>query len=1480
METKLNLEALPYNSDHFKAKNNELSLQDDMVLSTFKEDLAVGDFVVDRAREAEEVYSRVGKTDNSAFLKRTSSGSTTIGGDIATLKQVGGNIVKNIIDGTLESGWISHGTSTVTINGGVAIATDNTEYSGVKTTNIKYIDGHKYYASAFVYNNKSTVAIVLGGKTLGTNKTYCWALLSGMYADNPSVRDFRITSYTANTVLYATKPLLIDLTEMFGAGNEPDKDTCDKLFGTMDALPLGLTITNPTEFKSTGYNQADPSKVLIDKGIENGAIVDKVGSNLAVVPCLPCKVGVGENNGYCIHGAFDEGAENVYLTPLNPLEIEGELYMHELTKDASKGTYVPQIKGYMFVEVPNATDLCVHFLWSEDCDRNAFEPYYESKVELPAIPEMSEWGLAGIQSSGNLACDEIDFIKGVYRKKIGCIDIGNAAWKKRSDSSVFYLLLEDMFMPNYWGGISPVMSAEYSSHITLDAANLPDKKVMTNAKDGGRYLYIRDDAYTTVSAFKQASSGLKVYYILIEPEEYPISLTDSNFISYDYGTEEFNSIIPINTEILYHQRALVGETKNFLDRLYDNTGKCDSNEVADVVSKAVILDNINYSATNEEASIEFKSIGGGFNSITIPTATTDRAGVMSAIDKQALENIPNSIKEKIAEIVEIAPDTIDTLKELVEWLENNETDAAAILQSITDNANAIANEVTRAKAAEQELEERIDNIPLATTESDGLMSAEDKRRMAACNSYIVKGVNNLQDAINALNNILPYEDKVSGVMVNFVDENGNLRSFVFSSNVGGFTNPKRWIDIAGNQTYIIDDKPANNYRLSELIENIKVQANGEFDVNATYSIGQFGYAPSFGTNVAEIKKNGTRLGIIYFNNSLVGELDASNLKIVVSVKSFGEIEGVFDYSQYNRINPQLFTDAYESWKLNAVMAMSNENTTAITAECERAQDVEKGLYADINSVKDVVYESDIVAVDTIIQQGKYYNNLGRLVDDSARCCTVPFDVVAGERYYITCRIGGSTVIAYVAMWGADGEWLGVADGFIGGSGNAVDRVFIVPEGVQKVAVSSYNTTSPSVTKSIRSNNTVYYTKDETYNRDEVDRMIASSPSGDSEVDSNFINNVETITLNVEDNTITEAVVLGTGWSGNLPDGYSHISGNTEPLEFNLPYASGDKFILEFKCDGVTGDSTDLLIAVGDTPTVKSYNGTNSFRLGFVANGGRLKITPASQFASTITDIAIRKISNNGNNIVTIQAGDVYSQANSMITAFWNVAIGSKNMTLSRLINGSRNVAIGRNTLNSITSGNRNIAIGTFAMPFLTEAEENVAIGADTIYPLTKAFGCVGIGKATLAGTQKAEYCVAIGKQAMGSYSLSKDRTKCTAVGVSAGPSITDSCTHVGYRAGANVSGARNTSIGYNSMAVGDRSTVDITGSELTCVGYRSQIANTEEAKTATNSTAVGANTTITKSNQVVIGNSVVEEVVIAGKRIIFHTDGSVKWENI
>ena len=570
-----------------------------------KSELESGDIIVGQARE---IHSRNGKNDSASFLVRTTAGSGTIGDGVASLKSVGGNIVKNIIDGTFASGWkVQNSNMKISVtNDVVSLASFATNGRGRYRYPINdwEIAGHIYYQSVLLRcsNPPQQKEVVFGmvnssGVEYPRGAVYAestdeWQRFSVRY-DGVASGDYgRVNIYDKRTSdwgeIYATKYIYIDLTEMFGAGKEPSKEECDKLFGTMDALPQGLSIANPKEFKSTGYNQADPNKVLINKGIENGAIVDKVGSNLAVVPCLPCKVGVGENNGYCIHGEFGDDIK-VYLTPLNPMEVKGELYMHELTL-SEKGTYVPQIKGYMIVEVPTTTNLCAHFLWSEDCDKNAYEPYYESKVELPEIPQMPEYGLAGISTSGALVCDEIDFVKGVYRKKIGAVDMGSLDWiikeSTSSDNKAFLSSAINGMLTQTGYSLPPrLMCKSFTSiksyHIDNPAAVYDS--IWIHA-DLGNKVYVKSSAYTTEASFKDAMQGVMLYYELAEPIEHPLPKVANNYTSSDYGVEQFDGGVPCNANNLYYMRSLAGETRNFLDRMYANTAKESSKDVADYIT--------------------------------------------------------------------------------------------------------------------------------------------------------------------------------------------------------------------------------------------------------------------------------------------------------------------------------------------------------------------------------------------------------------------------------------------------------------------------------------------------------------------------------------------------------------------------------------------------------------------------------------------------------------------------------------------------------------------------------------------------------------------------------------------------------------------------------------------------------------------------------------------------------------------------------
>lgn len=543
-----------------------------------------GDTIVGQARE---IHSKNGKNDSASFLVRTTAGSGTIGDGVATLKSVGGNIVKNIADFSKIKAYFSN--STIVKNNNFITATRTAEGTfGVMIPDINIvIPNHKYYTCVFMRGAAGNYSIVHGCANNIVTSSEGYNILTAIseYSTTQNLvfvaKDNSIIEFDVFGITH------IDLTEMFGEtiANSLTKEECDKLFGTMYALPQGLSIANPSVFKSTGWNQFNPDMVLVNKAIVDGAIVDG-GKTLAIIPCLPCKIGEGENNGYHIHGDGVDGNTKVYLTPLNPMDVDGELYMHELAL-SEKGSYVPQIKGYMIVEVSTTANLCAHFLWSEDCDREAYEPYYEIVVELPRIPEMSEYGLAGIQSSGTLACDEIDFERGVYIKKIGAVDMGSLNWSWIVENGLFKSTdLSTIAKKPTYGSTPNLITSDYCIKKAVAADVEPVANHGMFFYTGGQ-LYLRNDDYTNAKDFKASLNEVMLYYELAEPIEYTLPKIDNNYISSDYGVEQFDGGVPCNANNLYYMRSLAGETRNFLDRLMAGLGTTDVTAVADRILAVV-----------------------------------------------------------------------------------------------------------------------------------------------------------------------------------------------------------------------------------------------------------------------------------------------------------------------------------------------------------------------------------------------------------------------------------------------------------------------------------------------------------------------------------------------------------------------------------------------------------------------------------------------------------------------------------------------------------------------------------------------------------------------------------------------------------------------------------------------------------------------------------------------------------------------------
>jgi trimeric autotransporter adhesin len=217
----------------------------------------------------------------------------------------------------------------------------------------------------------------------------------------------------------------------------------------------------------------------------------------------------------------------------------------------------------------------------------------------------------------------------------------------------------------------------------------------------------------------------------------------------------------------------------------------------------------------------------------------------------------------------------------------------------------------------------------------------------------------------------------------------------------------------------------------------------------------------------------------------------------------------------------------------------------------------------------------------------------------------------------------------------------------------------------------------------------------------------------------------------------------------------------------------------------------------------------------------------------------------GNSNVAIGAAALYTNNASDL-----VAVGDSAMFHNT--SGSNNCAIGSKALFSNTYGWSNIAIGSSTLFKNTEGYSNIAIGQGSCYKNINGHNNTGVGFNSLA-LNEGSFNTAFGNNSLlnntsgnfnttsGSHSLQNNET---------GNDNTASGFAALYM---NDEGGQNSAFG--SYALTNIST----GSNNTAIGY-----NAYSSGNFSNSTAIGANTVITASNQVRIGDNNVTNVYCEG----------------
>lgn len=525
-----------------------------------------------------------------------------------------------------------------------------------------------------------------------------------------------------------------------------------------------------------------------------------------------------------------------------------------------------------------------------------------------------------------------------------------------------------------------------------------------------------------------------------------------------------------------------------------------------------------------------------------------------------------------------------------------------------------------------------------------------------------------------------------------------------------------------------------------------------------------------------------------------------------------------------------------------VDARRNDNTSITYPSLKARLDAEHSeLKGDLDDLDNSLFSKAVVDKEisiTVQTDGYYYYLDGTFKSATGRQYAIIDNIVPNKTYKLTTATQ-SALIAGVIYYNNSNQKIGYE--LLGtGTYHAYNKeILTVPENCSKMIVQS---TTTSKTMHL-------YEEEEQKN-------------------TNIIRKVSYLDVNVGDNYATDSVVTLSGFTGDVESGFTHLPTGGGVIQLYNALFSAGNYLVEFDCSYTDGEA--VRVGFENDYKVYTYKGNTHLTIPLVNSDGSKTLffnSVKDNTEYTISNVKVRKIGE-GTTTVTLETLEILSPDNVENYGFWNVVLGHN--TFTRAIGSTRSVAIGNNSMASLKAGHRNIGIGTFSMSQMEKGENNVSFGCDSMLAVKAGYDCVAIGKSAMYNGTYHKGNIAIGAYAYSGKGASQSQYN-VAVGMNAGIDANgNGNVLIGHQAGYRFDSAYNCiMIGFNALGRG-------TGYNNVCIGD-----NTEFADNTNNAIAIGSGVKTTKSNQMVIGNSNISEVVLCGnKKIIFNADGSVTWESL
>lgn len=359
-------------------------------------------------------------------------------------------------------------------------------------------------------NNQISKAVNAGKSTLS------W--ITSPYGDSDIGGTFDAFLVDGSAKVTFSNRQIFDLTAMFGSGNEPSTvEEFEKIF------PADYYPYNAGEIISAGTEE------VVEQGanLYYGTDMLKVGSDdyEYIANSYRCKsIKLKPNTTYTLSFNSDKTSEIILLMNVTTVVNAGQYF--DFRKASHTQTYTTGDDGCLYVgvyagngnvasaDVVKRLSEC-KIMISEGDTPTAYAPYHSNVYQIPeAIRNLPGYGW-----SAGTARNYVDYENKKYYQCVQSVDLGTMEWFAGESGKVNFQTSQvtgQKLTKNYT--ILPnIICSKYSVKVQNAMwGHTSVTGITTNANVDG-YVYVNDTAYTDATAFKQAMSGVILYYELANP---------------------------------------------------------------------------------------------------------------------------------------------------------------------------------------------------------------------------------------------------------------------------------------------------------------------------------------------------------------------------------------------------------------------------------------------------------------------------------------------------------------------------------------------------------------------------------------------------------------------------------------------------------------------------------------------------------------------------------------------------------------------------------------------------------------------------------------------------------------------------------------------------------------------------------------------------------------------------------------------------